>query len=275
MRDGGDGEPAPGGIYCLDCLEGMSRVKSGSVGLVFTSPPYFNARDYAEYDSYGDYLDFLAEVARECGRVLAEGRYLVVNTSPVLEPRSCRSDQSTRRPIPFDLHPRIEEAGFRFIDDIIWAKPEPSAKNRVAGFGMHRKPLAYKPNSVTEYVMVYRTDTDKLIDWNLRRCDEEAVEESLVRGDFERSNLWRLNPDTSNEHPAPFPEGLAERVVRYYSMVGDLVLDPFSGSGTTAVACKRLGRRWLGFDTSEDYCEMARARLERTHRFLKVDRFFS
>jgi DNA modification methylase len=262
-------------IYQLDCLEGLGRLKNGSVDLLFTSPPYYNAKEYAEYASYGVYLDFMEDVFREARRVLSEGRFFVLNTSPVLEPRSCRSDQSTRYAIPFDLHPRVTGAGFSFIDDIIWAKPEPSAKNRNAGFNMHRKPLAYKANSVAEYVMVYRSATDRLIDWNIKQCGEEVVEESLVRGEYERSNLWRINPDTSSEHPAPFPEALAERVISYYSVVGDLVLDPFAGSGTTAAVSKQLGRRWLGFERSAEYCEMARARVRRASRFFKMDRFFS
>ena len=84
--------------------------------------------------------------------------------------------------------------GWEFIDDIIWAKPEKSAKNRVAGFDVNRKPLTYKANPRTEYVMVYRKKSYKLIDWNLRRYSLADINSSRVDDDFERSNVWEISP---------------------------------------------------------------------------------
>lgn len=72
--------------------------------------------------------------------------------------------------------------GWEFIDDIVWEKPEYSVKNRIGGFQQHRKPLAYKPNSVTEYLMVYRKQTDKLIDWNIHQWNPESVDAIIARG---------------------------------------------------------------------------------------------
>src|SRR5690606_1964081 len=158
-----------------DSRKVLGRVSTGSVGLVFTSPPYYNARDYSQYASYAEYLDTIEEVVIECHRVLDEGRFLVMNTSPVLEPRASRAHQSVRRPIPFDLHPRIERAGFTFVDDIVWRKPEGAGWNAGRGrrFAADRNPLQYKPVVVTEYLMVYRKTTDRLIDWNIRSVSEE------------------------------------------------------------------------------------------------------
>src|SRR5207302_11035129 len=109
-------------------------------------------------------------------------------------PRMSRSHSSTRYLIPFDIHPLITKIGFDFIEDIVWIKPEPSAKNRNGGFFQHRKPLGYKANSVTEYVIVYRKKTDKLLDWNMQQYDEETVEASKVRGDYDKSNAWKIAP---------------------------------------------------------------------------------
>jgi len=263
-------------IYNQDCLDGMKEIiPNSSIHLVFTSPPYYNARDYSQFSFYGDYLHFMHRVIREVQRVLKKGRFFVLNTSPVIEAREKRQDQSTRYPIPFDIHQYVMNSGFSFIDDIVWIKPEPSVVNRNAGFYRHRKPLAYKPNSVTEYLMVYRKKSDKLIDWELNQYEAHIVEESLVRGEYERSNAWIINPESSDVHPAVFPEELASKVIQYYSIKGDLVLDPFMGSGTTAVSCKKLGRKFVGFEQCGEYYEMAIRRVNNCKVFKTMDSFFS
>lgn len=137
-------------IVNADVLEVLRYVPDESVHLTFTSPPYYNARDYTIYQSYEGYLQFLVDVFKEVHRITKEGRFFVLNTSPILIPRMSRQHASTRYLIPFDIHPLITKIGFDFIDDIIWVKPEPSAKNRNGGFFQHRKPLGYKTNSVVE-----------------------------------------------------------------------------------------------------------------------------
>src|SRR3989338_8966468 len=155
--------------------EVLKYVPSESIHLTFTSPPYYNARDYSIYPSYKDYLEFLASVFKEIHRVTKEGRFFILNTSPIIIPRAGRQYSSKRYPIPFDIHPYLVEMGWEFIDDIIWLKPEASVKNRNAGFLQHRKPLAYKPNAVTEMLMVYRKKTDKLIDWNIKQYPYKLI----------------------------------------------------------------------------------------------------
>lgn len=155
-------------VVNADVLEALKHVPDESVHLTFTSPPYYNARDYSIYPSYEDYLSFLANVFKETHRITKEGRFLIVNTSPIIIPRVSRAHSSKRYPIPFDLHHYLVKMGWEFIDDIIWLKPEYSVKNRIGGFLQHRKPLAYKPNSITEYLMIYRKETTRLLDWNIR-----------------------------------------------------------------------------------------------------------
>jgi hypothetical protein len=111
-------------VVNADVREALSNVPNESVHLTFTSPPYYNARDYAIYPSYKAYLKFLAGVFKETHRVTKEGRFLIVNTSPIIIPRVSRAHSSKRYPIPFDLHPLLVEMGWEFIDDIIWLKPE-------------------------------------------------------------------------------------------------------------------------------------------------------
>ena len=226
-----------------DVLDTLKFAPDRSIHLTFTSPPYYNARDYSKYRSYEEYLDFLEQVFAEVHRVTKEGRFFILNTSPVIIPRAGRKYSSRRYPVPYDIHGRLTKIGWEFIDDIVWAKPEKSAKNRVAGFEMHRKPLTYKANARTECVMVYRRKSHKLIDWNLRQYSREAIEESKIRGEFERSNVWNIAPATDRVHSAVFPIRLCDQVVRLYSFVGDLVFDPFAGSGTfgkSALAHKRF-----------------------------------
>ena len=219
-------------VVCADVQEMFKVIPDESVHLTFTSPPYYNARDYTIFQSYEAYLDFLTAVFKETHRITKEGRFFVLNTSPVIVPRLSRAHSSKRYAIPYDIHPRLTDMGWEFIDDIVWIKPEYASKNRNGGFFQHRKPLCYKANSVTESVMVYRKKTDKLIDWNLRQYDDETIEASKVVDEYEKSNAWQINPATDKGHPAVFPTELASRVIQFYSFKGDLIFDPFAGSGT-------------------------------------------
>ncbi len=254
-------------IVNADVLEALRYVPDESVHLTFTSPPYYNARDYTLYQSYEGYLQFLVQVFKEVHRITKEGRFFVLNTSPILIPRMSRQHASTRYLIPFDIHPLITQIGFEFIDDIIWVKPEPSAKNRNGGFFQHRKPLGYKTNSVVEYVIVYRKQTDKLIDWNMRQYDEETIEASRVRGDYEKTNLWKIAPASDPVHPAVFPVELASRIIELYSYRGDLVFDPFAGRGTVGLAAKALGRYFFLTEKDPKYAAYAQQLLSKGDLF--------
>lgn len=242
-----------------DCIQLANDMPAESVDLVFTSPPYFNARpEYSEYDEYSNYLTFMRTVIRACARVLSEGRFFVMNTSPVLLRRANRNEASRRIAVPFDIHSIFIEEGFEFIDDIIWVKPSGAgwATGRGRRFAADRNPLQYKAVPVTEYVLVYRKKTDRLIDWHIRNHpDRGAVAASKIADGYETTNIWKIQPNTRSLHPAPFPIELAEKVVRYYSFVGDVVLDPFAGSGTTGAAAAKIGRRFVLFDNNPEYVE--------------------
>ncbi len=257
--------PLDNAVLRGDSEETLAVLPAGSVDLVFTSPPYFNVRpDAGDFVDYGGYLDKLRRVFRECGRVLAEGRFLVVNTAPVLLRRARRSESSRRVAVPFDLHAVLVDEGFEFVDDIVWEKPEGAgwATGRGRRFAADRAPLQYKAVPVTEYLLVYRGRTDRLIDWNIRgHHDPGAVERSRIEGDYERTNVWRLPPTSHPEHPAVFPVALAERVIRYWSFEGDVVLDPFAGVGTVGVAAARLGRRFVLSEIEARYVEVMRGEL--------------
>ena len=228
-----------------DVLEVLDYVPDESIHLTFTSPPYYNARDYSIYRSYDQYLKFLESVFCEVHRITKEGRFFVLNTSPIIIPRISRSYSSKRFPIPYDIHPLLIEMGWEFIDDIVWVKPEPSVKNRNASFLQHRKPLGYKPNVVSEMLMVYRKMTNKLIDWNMRQYDPITIKESKVADDYETTNIWKIDPVYDKVHSAVFPPELCHNVITYYSFVNDLIFDPFAGSGTLGKVAIDLSRNYF------------------------------
>ena len=251
--------PIPNKVILGDCRAILPEFPPDSVQLVFTSPPYFNAKpECAEYVDYPSYLEFLGEAFAACHAVLAEGRFLVVNVSPVLVRRTSRSTASKRLPIPFDLHPILDRIGFEFIDDVVWRKPEGAGWHLGRGrrFAADRQPLQYKPVTVTEYVLVYRKKTDRLIDWNLRNHpDPAAVERSLILGEYDKTNVWDVTPSNHKAHPAVFPDELVSKVIRYYSFEGDSVLDPFAGTGTVGRVATAMGRRFVLIEKRIDYFE--------------------
>ncbi|GCA72690.1 DNA adenine methyltransferase YhdJ [Microcystis aeruginosa NIES-2519] len=250
-----------------DCGELLEEMPAESVDLIFTSPPYFNARpEYSEFEEYETYLLKLRQVIRKCHRVLSEGRFFVINISPVLLRRASRNQASKRIAVPFDLHRIFVEEGYDFIDDIIWLKPEGAgwATGRGRRFAADRNPLQYKTVPVTEYVLVYRKHTDLLIDWHIRNHpDQEVVKASKIADGYERTNVWKINPVTNSKHPAAFPVELAEKVINYYSFKGDVVLDPFAGSGTVGLAAASLDRRFVLFESNFNYIELMQQTIPR------------
>ena len=255
----------PNRVVLGDAAVALEEFPRDSAQLVVTSPPYYNAKpEAAEYLDYGQYLEMIGRIAAACHAVLSEGRFFIVNVSPVLLRRATRGTASRRVPIPFDLHPIFDRIGFEFIDDIIWEKPEGAGwcLGRGRRFAADRQPLQYKPVTVTEYILVYRKRTGRLIDWNIRGHPwPERARESAILGEYERTNIWRMKPASHPSHPAVYPEALAERAIRYYSFRGDLVLDPFAGTGTTGRVAARMGRRFLLIEKNRKYYDLIRAKL--------------
>jgi DNA modification methylase len=245
-----------------DSEELLQELPAGSVNLVFTSPPYYNARpEYTDYVTYEEYLLKIRKIIQNAHRVLAEGCFFVMNVSPVLVRRTSRSEASHRIAVPFDMHRLFIEEGYDFIDDIIWEKPEGAgwATSRGRRFAADRNPLQYKAVPVTEYILVYRKHSDKLIDWNIRaHPDKDVVKASKIGDNYEHTNIWRITPSHDPRHPAIFPVELAEKVITYYSFKGDVVLDPFAGIGTVGKAAIKLERRFVLLEQSPKYVSIIR-----------------
>jgi len=242
-----------------NCLLEMPKLDDNSIDMILTSPPYYNAREYAHYQSYYEYLDFLQSVFSVCMEKMKDAGILIVNVSCVIEPRNKRSEESKRYPIPFDLCSILSKK-WTFIDDIIWEKPD-GASNRAIKFSHHRRPVAYKTFNVTEYVLVF-SKPGCLLDKSIRNHSETSIAKSLIPDGYERTNIWKINPER-NDHPAPFPAELAQKCINYYSFIGDTVLDPFAGSGTTAIACIRTNRKYVLIEKEPEYIEIIKKRIKK------------
>lgn len=247
----------PNQIHFGDAEYVLKQMKKDSVQLMITSPPYYNAKpQYSEYLDYKEYLRFLKQVFSRVHRILSDGRFCIINVSPVLVRRTSRSTSSRRIPIPYDINPVMESIGFEFIDDIIWVKPEGAGWNIGRGrrFAADRQPLQYKPVPVTEHILVYRKQTDKLIDWNIRQHhDRNLIDDSLILGKYDVTNIWHIHPAFHKIHPAVFPAELVKRLIRYYSFKDDLVLDPFAGSGIVGKVANEMDRRFMLIDNEVKY----------------------
>lgn len=240
-----------------DCEHTLRAIKPESVKLVFTSPPYYNAREYSVFRSYEDYLIKMKAVLEQCHIVLETGRFLIINVSPVISKRPGREFESIRYPIHFDFHRILVETGFEFIDEIIWLKNEYSVPNRNGAYSKSQRPLGYKPNCVTESIMVYRKKAPFLLDKNIAAY---SGFEPVLADSFERTNCWKIEPKSSKHHPAIFPSALCERILHYYSFPNDLVLDPFGGSGTLGEMAKKMGRTPLLCEMHDKYAKAIEAK---------------
>ena len=236
-----------------DNLITLSTLEENSIHLIFTSPPYYNARDYSQYKSYENYLNKMYLTLVECYRILEEGRFIIINISPVISKRPDRNYESIRYPLHFDFHNLLVKAGFYFMDEIIWIKPEPSVKNRIGNYYQIQTPLTYKPNCITESLLVYRKSSPFLIGENLRDYDISIIKKE---DSFETSNCWNICPVSNKNHPAVFPEELCRRILRFYSFPNDSVLDCFAGSGTFGRIAINMNRIPILCEINESYCKL-------------------
>jgi DNA modification methylase len=253
--------------------EDLSALPDESVSLTVTSPPYWNAIDYdrhatdptawyrtREYsdarETYPAYLDWLAGIFRGVrAKTMPGGFCAIVIGTLLLEGR--------HYPIPHDLCARMTADGWLFHQDIIWNKVTGGVKR--AGVVIQKPyPGYYHPNIMTEHILVFRREGPPI--YRSRSEKEKKAAALAINRVFVSdiaNNVWHVAPVPPGhlDHPCPFPEEIPERLVRLYSYPGDLILDPFCGSGQTLKVARALGRRYWGYDTIARYVEYARERL--------------
>jgi site-specific DNA-methyltransferase (adenine-specific) len=252
--------------------EDMGSLDSESVHLTVTSPPYWNSIDYAVHVSdhgasnyrrrqevdYEAYLTWLRACFSEVHRVHAPGTHCAVVIGTVLL-------NARHTPLAFHFVPLMEELGWEFHQDIVWHKVTGGVR-RAGSAIQHPHPGYYYPNIMTEYILIFRRPGPRKIHEGRTRAEKEESRypiDTLFTHEL-ANNVWHIAPVPPGQydHPCPFPEEIPHRLIRLYSYAGDLVLDPFAGSGTTLKAAHHLGRRWVGYEIQADYCRVARRRIE-------------
>lgn len=247
----------------------LSVIPDESVQLVLTSPPYWNLKEYNDHveqlghvNDYELFLNKLDDVWRGCYDKLVVGGRMIVVVGDVMQSRRVHGKHKVV-PLHADIQVRCEKIGFDNLAPIFWHKIS-NAKFEVKGNSKFLgKP--YEPNAVikhdVEYILMlrksggYRTPTREQ-----RRLS--VIAETEFNEWYQQ--IWTLTgASTTKGHPAPFPEKLANRLIRMFSFVDDTVLDPFLGSGTTMLAAAKIGRNSIGIEVDEDYARQSKTRMEK------------
>ncbi|NJL70533.1 MAG: site-specific DNA-methyltransferase [Candidatus Competibacteraceae bacterium] len=238
----------------------MSEVEDESVNLVVTSPPYFSLKSYSTWSHYSDYLDFMSKVSDECFRILKPGGWICCNVQDSIPfpPEADRERYS--EPLAADCISIFRQSGFKYEKGIIWYKGQGTATQRL--FGSFPQPGLILISSLTEHILLLR----KLRGGKKTYHSDDIKKASLLSTEeWSKWALdhWEIRPERAKVvgHPAPFPIEIPSRVIRMFSFKGDTVLDPFMGSGTTAIAAKQLGRNYIGYEIHQEYVRLAQNRL--------------
>ena len=240
-------------------------IATESIHLVVTSPPYWNLKEYPDSEgqlgNFVDYDSFLAEldqVWHQCLRVLVPGGRLICVVGDVCLSRRKNHGRHTVVPLHASIQEHCRKMGFDNLAPIIWYKIANAAYEVDNGSGFLGKP--YEPNAVIkndiEFILMERKPG------GYRSPSVAARTLSVISADNHEKwfqQIWAgLSGASTRDHPAPYPLELAERLIRMFSFVGDTVLDPFMGTGTTALAAANWGRNSIGFEIDVDYHEFAR-----------------
>lgn len=244
----------------------MRDVASNSVALVVTSPPYFAGKAYEEAlgeghipATYVEYLVMLRDVFAECARVLQPGGRIAVNVANLgRRPyRSLAADVTT-----------ILQDELRLLlrGEIVWVKQRGAAGN--CAWGSFQRPANPVLRDLSERVIIASKGRfDRSVDVKERAKRGLPSTSTMSRDEFMEAtvDVWEIPPESAARvgHPAPFPVALPERLIHMNTYEGELVLDPFMGSGTTAVAAVRTGRHFIGYDTDAGYAAAATERVLR------------
>ena len=289
-------------IFCGDARH-MDAVPDASVQLVVTSPPYNVAKDYSDHDdnlSLDAYVSLLNAVWLECYRVLAPGGRLCINVAntdrkPYLSLVSLIDEQlrtsgqtwlhrghiiwdkgaSAGISTAWGSFGRASNPTLRDVHEYItvWSKDQLKLEGGESGVTGNQfvawTRSIWRPEELIGELQ--KKIADKLADARQRGKDDAWIAESIARAVWGQATVpgetvWEMTTESTVAHPAPFPVELPKRVIQLYTQPGDVVLDPFMGSGSTAIAAKLTGRHYVGYELSAEYCVLAEKRVANTHQ---------
>ena len=246
----------------------LDWIPSDSVHLVLTSPPYWTLKRYREndlqlghIDDYEEFLDELDKVWTHCYRALVPGGRLVCVVGDVCLSRR-KHGRHVVMPLHADIVVRARRIGFDNLNPIIWYKIANANYEVENGSSFLGKP--YEPNAIIkndiEFILMlrkpggYRQPT-------IPQRDSSRLSKEEYNEWFQQ--IWTVPGESTREHPAPFPEKVAYRLMRMFSFTGDTVLDPFMGTGTTLLAAAKCDRNAIGVELESEYIRIAKRRLDK------------
>ncbi len=244
-------------ITCMDCIDGLKLIPDNSIDLVVTSPPYNLGKNYGIYRdnlTHQDYLIWTKSYLKEIFRVLKSDGRLCLNIA-------MDSSVNGRIPLYSDILQGALLIGFNYNQTIIWAEESLTSKTAWGSWMSASAPQVLNPTETI--ILLYKNV------WKKRSNGETTI----LKKEFIKwtTGIWRFNGDRHNIHPASFPIELPDRCIKLFSYKGDIVLDPFIGSGTTAVACRMLDRHFIGFEISPEYVKTANKRLDSWMKQTKLE----
>lgn len=246
-------------IYCENNLETMARMPAGFLDLIVTSPPYNCGKDYATISdslSHNKYWEFTENWLMAAFRSLGDGGRLAVNLAWWM-------GKKPRIDVPYEFKRIALDVGFLFLDKILWIKGSPSGVHVTGnGWGTYLSPSGPAIRCASEPILIFAKGRRG------RGVISGAGRGACIRGDITKKEFhnwtidtWFISGVSNKLHPAVFPYEIPKRLIKLYTYPGELVYDPFLGSGTTIKAARDLGRNWIGSEISSEYVDLASDRI--------------
>src|SRR3972149_1081543 len=235
-------------VICASA-EDMKELPADCIHLVVTSPPYNVGKVYDQDQTLEDYLSFLEDIWREVKRVLVPGGRLCINVANL--------GRKPYIPIHALIIPGLLRCGFLMRGEIIWNKG--SSAGSSTAWGSWRSASNSSLRDIHEYILVFSKDT-------FQRKNPNKREDTISRDEFLEAtrSVWDLPTVSARRigHPAPFPEELPRRLIELYTFKGEVILDPFMGSGQTALAAIKSDRHFVGYEIETEYVDLALKRIQ-------------
>jgi len=238
-------------VYWGDCEKKLKLIEDESIHLIITSPPYNVGKPYKNHDDlmpYQKYLQWLNRIWIESKRVLVDGGRICINVPSV-------TAEGSYQPLFVDIVNQMRKLGFIMRGDILWYKQNISKRTAWGSWKSPSNPYVVQPY---EFVLVFSKGKRKL-DGNKKDIDITKEEFILFSNSF-----WEIKPETGKRwHPAPFPEELVYRLMKFYSYRGNTILDMFAGTGTVGVVAIKTNRKYICIDNSKEYCDRMKKEIKK------------